>query len=99
MKCKKDILQLIFYGQLNESERSMEEFVNRRETKACHEAYEKLFATFSEEQKKLFEEYYCCQGGYEGLHLERTYANGFKAGFWLAVQTLDFDDELFERFT
>ena len=88
---KKDILKMLFYGEISEANRTTEEFVQTQERKNLDIAYEKMYETFSGEQKELFEKYCECDCGYQALYVERTYANAFKAGFWLAVELIDFD--------
>ena len=90
---KKDIIKCIFYGGLAESERGTKEFQDTEEFRKRNEAYDKMEATFSEEQRKLFEEYYFWDGGCFNLQIERAYANGLKTGVWLAAELADFQPE------
>ncbi len=68
----KDILLHLYNGRLNESERSVKELQETEEFKNMDAAYEKLRATFSKEQARLFEEYYFWNSGYCGKELERA---------------------------
>lgn len=83
----KEILKNLYLGLLNESER-------KRERTKYHEeedvAYEALYATFTEEQKKLFDKYYLCSGGVMGELESQAYAQGVKTGVWLAFELCDF---------
>ena len=54
---KKEILKNLYYGWIDESERKRERTQRDEEE---YKAYEALYATFTEEQKELFEEFYLC---------------------------------------
>ena len=90
----KDIAQLLYHGKLHEWDRPLTgEIMQSKEFQEENKYYEQLFATFNDEQKKLFEEYFLYSGGVSGLIQERAYANGFKTGALMAMQLLDFDPE------
>ena len=51
---------------------------------------ERLYETFSGEQKKLFEEFYEVDGLVLGEKEADAYTVGFKTGFFLALELFDF---------
>ncbi len=83
----KEILKNLYYGWINESERKRE-WTERNEEE--DKAYEALYATFTEEQKELFDEFDLCNCGVVGQLQEQAYAQGIKTGFWLAFELCDF---------
>ena len=90
----KDILKNLYNGNFHEWDRNDKEFMHTVEHQRKVEIYEKLSATFTAEQEKLFDELFLADGDFESLRLERTYANGFQLGFWLAMELADFNPEL-----
>lgn len=83
----KDILKNLYNGFLNESERSRK----RTETdEKMDGAYEAMYKTLTEEQKRLFEEFYFYSGGVLGEQEEEAYVRGFKTGAWLVFELFDF---------
>ncbi len=89
----KKILSHLFYGNLNESERTHEDIQNTEEYKKYYECIDKLSATFSQEQHKLFNEYFFSEGAYEGLLQEKIYTNGVRLGMCLILELIDFKPE------
>ena len=87
----KDILKHLYSGDVREIDRSVKDLQETEEFKKMDECYEKLTATLSEEQAKLFEEYYLWESGYIGLEKEQTYANGVRLGMCLILSLRDFD--------
>ena len=82
----KKVLSELYYGNINEAERSVADFRESDEFKKMDAAAEKLLATFNKEQEKLFDEYFFAMGGYLDLEKLRTYKNGIKLGFALAIE-------------
>ena len=69
----KDIAQLLYHGKLHEWDRPLtEEITQSEQFQEEIKYYERLFATFNDEQKKLFEEYFLYSGGVSGLIQERA---------------------------
>ncbi|MBQ8375269.1 MAG: hypothetical protein IJX98_06850 [Clostridia bacterium] len=64
---------------------------NSEEMKKRKEAIECLVATFTQEQDKLFDEYYLCDGACVGRQLEKVYALGFKTGVLIGMELAEFD--------
>lgn len=83
----KEIIKNLYYGWIDESERKRERTERDEEE---YKAYEALYATFTEEQKALFEEFYVCNCGVIAQLEEQAYAQGVKTGFWLALELYDF---------
>ena len=88
---RKDVLDELYYGNINESERWLGKIAETEEYKKYCESTDKLIATFSEEQQQLFNEFFLASGGYESVCMKRTYKNGVKLGMALALESLDFD--------
>ena len=91
MAGRKNVLDELYYGNINESERFLGKISETKEYKQYQERADKLIASLSEEQQKLFNEYFFASGGYESVLLKRTYANGVKLGMALALELVDFD--------
>lgn len=87
----KDVVKQLFNGELHEWDRPLLEIRNSEEMEKYNRAYEALYATLSHEQKKLFDEYFLCEGGVDVLFQERVYANGFKTGALIMLEILRFD--------
>ena len=87
----KHILHHLYLGNFNENERSIAQFKNTKEFLDRDNAYKALEKTFTDQQLKLFDEYFLADGGCMGLVLERAYANGFQTGFWLAFELFNFE--------
>ena len=85
-----DILKHLYYGNLNELERSAEDLQKTEEFKRLDEAYNALQEALSEKQKELFEAYYFAHGAYALLEEERLYTNGVKTGMRLVIASMDF---------
>ena len=82
----KKVLSELYYGNINEAEKSVEDLRKSKEYQKYSESLDKLIATFSEEQEKMFDEYFVSEGNYASLERERIYTNGVKLGFALAVE-------------
>ena len=91
MSKKKNILEELYYGNINECERRLGKITHTEEYKAYIKSLDKLVASFNEEQEKLFDEYFLATGGYEDVLLKRTYANGVKVGLSVGLELIDFD--------
>lgn len=89
----KNVLSHLFYGNLNESERRHEHVKDTEEYKKYYEYIDKLSATFSQEQLKLFNEYFVLESAYEGLIQETIYTNGVRLGMCLILELIDFKPE------
>ena len=85
-----DILKHLFYGELNEVERSTESLQKTKGFARLDEAYNALQEALSEEQGKLIEEYYSTHAAYAALESERLYTNGVKTGMRLVIASMDF---------
>lgn len=88
---KKEILKNLYDGNFHEWDRDDKDFKETEEWAIMHESYAKLEKTFTKEQALLFNEYFLADGSYQDLRFQRMYANGFKVGFWLAMELMDFD--------
>ena len=62
------------------------EYYNAREK--CNKAYEKLAATFTKEQEKLFADYYDADGDRACEWESALFEKGFKLGMILCMETL-----------
>ena len=82
----KKVLSELYYGNINEAEKSIEDLRKSKEFQKYSESLDKLIATFSAEQEKMFDEYFVAEGNYASLERERIYTNGVKLGFALAVE-------------
>ena len=87
----KDILQELYRGKIREIDRSVKDLRGTEEFKKVDEHYEKLTATFSKEQAKLFEEYSCWEMSYFNLEKEKSYAAGVRLGMRFILSLWDFD--------
>ena len=82
----KNIIEAMFYGEINEAERKTK--VERsKELDVAFDAFEK---TLDKKQIELFDKYYLEDGLYMGEIERERYEQGFKTGFWLAVQLSNF---------
>ncbi|MBQ7924220.1 MAG: hypothetical protein IJ329_02825 [Clostridia bacterium] len=90
MNNSKNILHHLYHGNFGEADKSTKEFFNTTEYRDMAKAHEELENTFSEQQHNLFDNYYIAESGFMGLLLERAYFNGFKTGFWLAFELMEF---------
>ena len=88
---KTKVLEKLYYGNINESERLLGKIAKTEEYKQYQEISEKFIATLNQEQEALFEEFFFAFGGYHSLSLQRTYANGVKLGMALGLELVDFD--------
>ncbi len=91
MKGRKNVLDELYYGNINESDRLLGKIVETEEYKQYQESADKLIATLNKEQQALFNQFFVASGCYESLCLKRTYANGVKLGMALALELIDFD--------
>lgn len=82
----KKVLSELYYGNINEAERSTEDLLKSQEYQKLKEITEKLFASFSKEQKQIFDEYFFAEVAYTDLEKRRIYKNGIKIGFALAIE-------------
>ena len=87
----KNILHHLYYGKLNEANRTVFDLHTTPEFQDAQKAHDALVNSFTPEQRVLFDEYYLANGGYLGLLMERDYANGFQTGFWLAIELTTFE--------
>ncbi len=85
------ILLDLYYGNLCEAERSVKDLQDTKEYKKMDKSYEKLMECLSEEQKKLFNEFYDNHTIYDCIERERIYVNGVKVGMCLGLELRDFD--------
>ncbi len=91
MKGRKNVLDELYYGNINESDRLLGKIVETEEYKQYCQITDKFTATLSKEQQALFNQFFVASGCYESLCLKRTYANGVKLGMALALELIDFD--------
>ncbi len=82
----KNIIESMFYGEINEAERKLNVKLSQ-EWEKVFEAFEK---SLTEEQRELFDKYYIEDGAHIGEIERERYEQGFKTGFWLAMQLTDF---------
>lgn len=87
----KDIFLHLFYGHLNESERSLKEFNDTDEFKKVLESLKRFEETFNKDQLKLFDEYTAANSFYVNLERERVYINGVKTGMCFILELLNFE--------
>ena len=88
---RKNVLDELYYGNINESERFLGKIAETEEYKQYCEITDQFVATLTKEQQALFNEFYLASGGYQSLCLKRTYTNGVKLGMALALELIDFD--------
>ncbi len=91
MDRRKNVLEELYYGNINESERLLGKITQTEEYKQYQKSADRLIATLTKEQQTLFNEFFLNSGGYESVCLQRTYANGVKLGMALALELIDFD--------
>lgn len=82
----KKVLSELYYGNINEAERGAEDLLKSQEYQKRKEIAKKLFASFSKEQKQIFDEYFFAEAAYMDLEKLRCYKNGIKIGFVLAIE-------------
>ena len=87
----KNILELLYYGQINEAERSDNPHSHIQPPDEEDKAYDLLYASLSDKQKELFEKWEEHYANRMGDRMDYTFARGFKMGFHLALQVMDFD--------
>ncbi len=87
----RNVLKSLYYGELGEFNRPISQLQKSEEFKKMDFAYDKLMKSLSEEQKKLFEEYFHCEALYTLLEKERDFLNGVKLGMCLALELVDFE--------
>ena len=82
------IIEEIFYGNRGRTEDLDygEEYAKLNDE--CAEIYGKLSSTFSEEQKKLFDDLTWAESGQQAECERANYVEGFKIGFLIAVECL-----------
>ena len=88
---RKSVLDKLYYGNINESERLLGKIAKTEEYKQYQECLDKFTGTLNEKQATLFDKFFFALGGYHGLLLKRTYANGVKLGMALGWELVDFD--------
>ncbi len=82
----KNIIESMFYGEINEAERKF----NVKLSKEWERVFEVFEKSLTEEQRELFDKYYIEDGAHIGEIERERYEQGFKTGFWLAMQLADF---------
>lgn len=82
----KNIIEAMFYGEINEAERKTK--VER--SKGLDNAFDAFEKTLDKRQAELFDKYYMQEGLYMGEVERERYEQGFKTGFWLAMRMMDF---------
>lgn len=82
----KNIIESMFYGEINEAERKL----NVKLSKEWAKAFESFEKSLTEEQRELFDKYYVEDGAHIGEIERERYEQGFKRGFWLAMQLINF---------
>ena len=87
----KNIIELLYYGQINEAERSDNPHSHIQPPDEEDKAYDLLYSSLSDEQKKLFEQWEELYANRMGDRIDYTFARGFKIGFHLAFQVADLD--------
>lgn len=85
----KDIITKLYYGDLQESE--VQNKTNEKAEKAERQAAEALFATFNDEQKRLFDAFYEALMGTLSEDKAHTYKRGMQMGFWLGLELYNFE--------
>ena len=87
----KKILELLYYGQINEAERPTEpECIETSTPDEEDNTYDAFYASLSKEQKALFEQWEELYALRLENRIDDKFARGFKMGFHLAVEILDF---------
>ena len=82
----KDIIEAMFYGEINESMRK----TKAEPSQESKSAYDEFAKALNDEQLELFDKYYLEEGLYLGTIEKERYEQGFKTGFWLAMQLKEF---------
>lgn len=89
-----DILEALYYGKLNESE--------RRRTPSKYDekeaqAQEALWATLTPEQQELFEEHEKWHVLMLGADMVQAYKNGVKTGVYIGMELKDFSPNSYDK--
>lgn len=84
-----NIIKRLYNGQIHDSEQDASKLYQTEEFKEFGKRLEELQASFNEEQKQLFREYELAYGLFSCIVEDEVYTNGFKTGFWLAVELTD----------
>ena len=87
----KDVIEEMYYGQVNEIERPIMDLETEKEMEARYDALDKLYKSFSEEQRALYEEWDKREGEFLSRSRVYAYKRGLKMGFWIGLQMQDFD--------
>ena len=88
---RKNVLDELYYGNINESERLLGKLAETEEYKQYRKITDEFVATLSKQQATLFNEFFLASSGYESVYLKRTYTNGVKLGMALVLELIDFD--------
>ena len=83
----KKIIEHIYYGLINESERHVEK---TEYDEIAIERREALLNSLTEQQKQLFEDFYESNCLHFGEMEKSAYERGFKTGIWLGLEVSDF---------
>lgn len=85
------IIDKIFNGNIPETERLLDPVISKRNQKLdeAEKKINKLLATMSKEQVKLFEEWRFIENGLWTDEVDRAYARGFKVGSLLMIEIHD----------
>ena len=81
----KNLIKQLYNGQIRDNEKDMSKLYQTQEFKELDARLKELQTTFTEEQKRLFGEYDLAYGTVSCIIENEVYANGFKTGFWFAV--------------
>lgn len=87
----KKIIDWIYHGQSDESNRNLKEYVPEEILETSKKQYEELIKLFTKEQKALFLEYQETEEELYGLQLDNAFERGFKIGVLLGLEIADFD--------
>ena len=87
----KNIIELLYYGQINEAERSDNPNLHIKKPDKEDKAYDLLYKSLSDEQKELFNQWEELYADRLEERVESKFARGLKIGFQLALQIADLD--------
>lgn len=81
----KNTIKRLYNGQIRDNEKDASKLYQTQEFKELGERLDELQSSFSDEQIRLFREYELAYGAFCAIMDDEIYANGFRTGFWLAI--------------
>ena len=87
----KELLKRLYFWELNDSDAKFGDLHDTPSYKESREIFKKLEDTFSKEQLRLYLQFESVENKCGMLECELAYANGFKTGFWFALDLMNFN--------